>query len=153
VGAGALVLLAATFLLKWYALKPTFAPTQSQLGRATSLTAWDALSVTRWLILVTVLLGFSVVYTQGTRRGPALPVVLTAITGLVALITSLVLINRVLISEPGRSNAISQRVGAFVGMFSAISMVIAAYLSLREDGIRPVDGPGEIETLSLGSDF
>lgn len=150
VGAGALVLLASTFLFKWYALSGPLVPTARFLGLSTSVNGWHALSILRWLIVLTALAGLAAFYVQGSRRAPALPVGLTVIATLLGFLTSIALIYRVVINEPGGYSAIHQRFGAFAGMFSAIAITIGGYRSLREDGIAPADGPGEVETVKLG---
>ncbi len=151
VGAGSLVLLASTFLFKWYALSGPLVPTARFLGVPTSVNGWHALTNLRWLILVTGLVGLAVFYFQATRRAPALPVSLTVIVTGLGLLTSLALVYRVVIDEPGGYSNINQRFGAFAGMFSAIVITIGGYRSLRTDGIAPEDAPQEIETVRLGT--
>jgi hypothetical protein len=151
VGAASLVLLASTFLFQWYALSGPLAQTASRfLGVSASVNGWHALSNLRWLILATALCGLAVFYVQATRRAPALPVSLTVVLAVLSLLTSIALIYRVVINEPGAYSNINQRFGAFAGMFSAIAIVIGAYRSLREDGAA-ADGAGEIETVKLGT--
>ncbi len=152
VGAGSLVLLASTFLLKWYALSGPLAQTASKfLGLSTSVNGWDALSNLRWLIVLTALGGLAVFYFQATRRAPALPVSSTVIVTVLGFLTSIALIYRVVIDEPGGYSVITQRFGAFAGLFSAIAIAVGGYRSLREDGIAATDGPGEVETVKLGN--
>jgi hypothetical protein len=151
VGAGSLVLLASTFLFKWYALSGPLAQTASKfLGLSTSINGWDALSNLRWLIVLTGLAGLALVYVQGSRRAPALPISVTVIVTVLAFLTSIALIYRVVIDEPGGYSVITQRFGAFAGLFSAIAITVGAYRSLREDGIAPADAPSEVETVKLG---
>jgi hypothetical protein len=57
----------------------------------------------------------------------------------------------VLINEPGSDAVVEQKAGAFVGLASAIAIVIGGYLSMRDEGVADKDGPGDIETVSLGS--
>ena len=151
VGAGSIVLLASMLLLKWFGLSGTVASQAEHEGFPTSVNGWHGLTTLRWFMLVTVVLGFALVYFQGTRRAPALPAAIGAIVLVVGLITLIALIYRVLINEPGPNSVIDQRAGAFVGLIAALAIVAGGYLSLREEGIREADGPGEIPTIPLSS--
>lgn len=151
IGAASLVLLFATFALPWYGLRGIFARTASELGATTTVTGWQELVVARWFIVATALLGLATWAAQAARRAPAVPVVLTVAVVPLSVISCLFLIHRVLISEPGPSSLISLRAGAVIALVSAIAILVGTYLSLREDGVRPEDGPGEIETVRLGA--
>jgi hypothetical protein len=150
VGASAVVLLASMLLLNWYGLTGVFAPTAAKLGVSTSITGWDALTNLRWLLVLTVACGLALVYFQATRRAPAVPVSLSVIVTVLAILTALALIYRVLINEPGPDNLIEQKVGAFVGLISALTLVYGGYESTRKEGIADRDSVGEIETVEIG---
>jgi hypothetical protein len=150
VGAGSVVLLASMFVLTWYGLAAQPRPAATSGGASTSLNGWDALTNVRWLMLLTIACGLALVCLQAARRAPAIPVTLSVIVAVLGLLTVLVLIYRVLINEPGSDAVIEQKAGAFVGLASAIAIVLGGYLSMREEGIADKDGPGEIETVSLG---
>jgi hypothetical protein len=101
-------------------------------------------------MLLTVVCGLALVYLQAARRAPAIPVSVSVIVTVLALLTVLVLIYRVLINEPGSDAVIEQKPGAFVGLASAVAIAVGGYLSMREEGIAERDAPPEIETVSLG---
>jgi hypothetical protein len=144
VGASALVLLASMFVLDWYGLTVTFAPTAQGLGVPTAVNAWDGLTVLRWLLLLTIAAGLALVYFQASRRAPALPVTLSALVTVLSLITVLALIYRVLINQPGPGDVVEARAGAYVGLVSALVLFYGAWRSLRQEGIAERDGPGPI---------
>lgn len=148
-GAGAAVLLASMFVLKWYGLTGQFRPTAATLGVSTSVNGWHALTDLRWLMLVTVAAGFALVYLQSSRRAPALPVSLSVIVTVLGLLTTLFLLYRVLINEPGPDSIIEQKVGAFIGLVSAIAVFYGGYASMREEGLADSDAPASIETVTL----
>jgi hypothetical protein len=145
VGASAVVLLASIFVLKWYRLRTV------RLGVPTSVDGWNGLTNLRWLLLVTALCGLALVFFQATRRAPAVPVTFSAIVVVLGLLSSLALIYRVLIDPPGPNNLIDQKAGGFVGLAVVLVLTWGAYLSIREEGTREHDGPGEIETVRLGA--
>jgi hypothetical protein len=150
VGAGAIVLLASMFLLTWYGLSGTLGATASKLGLSTSVNGWHGLTNVRWLILVSAACGLALVFLQATQRAPAWPVSLSVIVTVLALITALALVYRVLINEPGPSNLIEPRAGAFVGLISALVLFYGGYESMRQEGVAANDGPGVIKTVSVG---
>ncbi len=150
-GAGSIVLLASMFLLKWYGLTAAVTPMAQRLGISTSVNGWHGHTTLRWFMLVTVVLGLALAYFQAARRAPAVPVSIGAVTIVVALITLIALLYRVLINEPGPDSLIDQKAGAFVGLLATLAIVVGAYLSLREEGIREADGPGEIPVVPLSS--
>jgi succinate-acetate transporter protein len=151
VGVSAIVLLASMFALKWYGLSGVISPTAAKLGVATSVNGWDALTVLRWLVALTVVCALSLVFLQASRRAPALPATISAITIVLGFITVLALLYRVLINEPGPDNLVEQRAGAYVGLLSAIALAYGAYQSLRQEGVAAKDAPAEIETVRPGS--
>lgn len=145
-GVGAVVLLASMFLLKWYGLNATLAPTARQLGLATSVDVWNALSTIRWLLLVTVASALTLVYFQATRPAPALPVTFSAIATILGLLSTLALIYRVLINPPGSGNQITTRGGAYVGLLGGLILTWGAMRSLRQEGIAARDAPANTPT-------
>ncbi len=145
VGAGSIVLLASMFLLRWYG----FHTVVTDVGA--SWNGWHGLTTLRWFMLVTAALGLALTYFQTANRTPAVPSTLSVIVPVVALITFIPLIYRVLINEPGPDSLIDPRAGAFIGLLATLAIVGGGYLSLREEGVREVDGPGEIPTIPLSS--
>ena len=113
-GAGAVVLLVSMFALKWY-----------RLDASTSVNGWHGLTHLRWLVLVTVLSGLALVYTQATRRAPAVPASFSVIITVLGLVSTAALLYRVVINEPG-----PQKPGAFVGLISALAIFCGGYLSM-----------------------
>jgi hypothetical protein len=148
-GASSLVLLASTFLLKWYGVKGVFAPTAASLSRSTSYNGWHALTHVRWLVLLTVLAGLALFLFQATRSAPAIPVTMSVITTVLGILTLLALIYRVLINTPGPDDLIKRSGGGYVALLSAVGLLIGTVLSMREEGISPRDAPSEIETVRL----
>jgi hypothetical protein len=151
VGASAIVLLASMFALKWYGLSSAIGPTATKLGVASSLDGWTALSRIHWLLALTIACSLGLVFVQATRRAPALPVSMSVIVLVLAILTALALLYRVVINEPGADNLVEQKAGAFVGLISAIALLFGSYQSLRQEGIAARDAPAEIETVRPSS--
>jgi hypothetical protein len=140
-GVAAVVLLAAMFALPWYGIKHKLAPLAANLGVSTSQDAWNSLSTTRWLMVLTVAAALALVYLQATRPAPALPATFSLFVWLLGGLTSLVLIYRVLINVPGPNDVVSRDVGGYVGLLASIAIGFAGYRSLRDEGIAPQDAP------------
>jgi cytochrome bd-type quinol oxidase subunit 2 len=110
-------------------------------------TGWEALPILRWLLVVTMAAALALVFTQVTRRAPAIPVALSVIVTVLGVITVLALIYRVLISPPAHEQA-----GAFLGLLFAIGLAYGGFLSMREEGIAARDAPREIPVVRPGSE-
>jgi hypothetical protein len=78
-------------------------------------------------------------------------VTLSVIVTFLGLLTVLVLIYKVLINVPGANALIEAKVGAYLGLASAVAVTYGGYESIRREGIAARDEPREIETLRLGS--
>ncbi len=150
-GAGAVLLLAFMFLLDWYGVKQTLAPTASTLTPSTSFNAWNGLTHLRWLMLLTIVLALLLVYFQGTRRAPAIPVTLSMFVTVIGGLNLLLLIYRVLINQPGSGDQVSTKLGAYLGLLAAAAITYGGFKSMRTEGISPKDAV-PVEELTLGRD-
>ena len=141
--AAAVILLVDLLAVSWY----------SSTGvDVVSVRGWDALSILRWVILLTIVVAFALAWFQATRRAPALPVSLSTIATALGTFTTLALIWRVLISLPGPDGvgvSTSADAGAYVGLASALVLTAGALWSLRqEDPPDPVRNEA-IEVVTL----
>ncbi len=150
VGAGAILLLALTFLFPWYGLSGEANRRAQALGVSTSVNAWHGLTTLRWLILVTIVAALALVILEGTRRAPALPVSLSVIVTVLGALTAIALIYRVLISVPGPNGLLDQKVGAYLGLLSAVALTYGAFRSLREEDRPDPARTAAIPTVSVG---
>jgi hypothetical protein len=149
-GAGAALLLICLFALPWYGLSAQPSRTVASLGVSTSVNGWNALTNLRWLILVAIIAGLSLAILQGTQRAPALPVSLSLITTVLGVITTLALIDRVLIDIPGPSGLIDRKLGAFLGLVCACAITYGGFRSLREEDPPDPAVMARIPTVPLG---
>jgi hypothetical protein len=150
-GGGAVVLAVALFLLPWYGVKSPYAQAAASLGHPTSFTGWNSLSHVRWLVLITIIVGLGLVWLQGARRSPAWPATFSVIETVFALLCSLALIYRVLISIPGSDSMLEPRAGAYIGLAAVLAMLYAGYASMRREGLSERDANTDIRTVSVGA--
>ncbi len=147
-GGGAVVLALALFVLPFYGVSSTFAPTLASEGQATTFDGWDGLLHLRWLVLIAVLAGLALVFFQATRRAPAIPVTLSLVVTVLGLLTSAALLWRVVIDPPGGD--LDVRWGGYVALAASLALFYGGYLSLRREGLSERDARTDIETVRLG---
>lgn len=155
-GASGALLLVSMFF-PWYGYKIN---ARSLGSLVPSEDAWNAFTVVSIYLLLTAAIALSLALVQATRRSPALPVSLSVIALVLGLVATVVILLRIL-DPPAASGLPSGfgslapelqptlKLGAWVGLVSAIGITAGSYLSMREEGIRESDGPGEIETVTL----
>jgi hypothetical protein len=148
--AAAVVLAVSLFGLPWYGLSGAVQRSAAALGISTTISGWDGLTDLRWLILIAVITALALAFAQGAYRAPAFPSGLSVIASVLGALTSLALIYRVLINVPGPGDLVGARVGAYLGLVSALALTAGAFLSLREEDPPDPVRNAEIETIHIG---
>jgi hypothetical protein len=132
--AGALSLLVLMFAFKWFGVAGVASRTTPATQSA--INAWAALSVIRWLMLATILLSVGSFVLHTTQRGHgARTNTSPPITALGAL-TAALLCYRVLIDLPDPSKVLDQKLGAVLGVVSALAIAFGGFDALREERAR-----------------
>ena len=144
-GAGGLVLLASMLLLPWYGLTGVSGGTGPTYFVSYSVDGWNGLTHGHWVMVLTIIVAFALVYLQGTRKSPALPVTLSLFVTILGVISTVWLLYRDFISTAG-----SLKLGAIIGLLSALAVAVGGWASLHMDGIATRDAPAEIPTVSPG---
>jgi hypothetical protein len=157
VGVSAVLLLVSLFV-DWYGVKLSVPRVGSVVLPVGSVNAWDAFTVVDVYLAITAVLGLMLFVAQAAFRAPAIPVSLSVIVTVLGGVAAAVVLWRI-VDPPGISGApavlathLSRtlRPGAFIGLAAAIGIFAGGYRSMRTEGIRETDGPGEIETVHLG---
>ena len=104
---------------------------------------WHGLGAAHWLLVVTILAAFALLASQAGRRAPAVPVTLSFLVTLLAGLSTIWLIVRVVIDPPGGRNA-----GGWLALISATVLTWSGYKSMRMEGIAPEDEP-DLPTVDL----
>jgi hypothetical protein len=133
VGMAALALVVDAFAVRWYG----------------SGNAWSTLSVLRYAIVLCAVVGVAVLCVQGSCRAPGVPICTTTLECLLSLLVMVALAARVLAGSPGSPSDAPARAGVYIGLALCVAIVLGAYRSMRLDGIRDADGPGEIKRLRV----
>jgi hypothetical protein len=144
IGGGGALLLVAMLLMPWYTLTLTSGPPGPQYFIPQPVDGWHGLTVGRWVLLLTVLAALGTAFFQAQRRAPALPATLTVLAGILAAVSTLWLIVRVLIDPPG-----GRGIGGWIALLASAAIAYGAYASARMEGVAREDGPTEIPTIDL----
>jgi hypothetical protein len=137
VSAGAAVLLViATFAFKWYGVDGI--PGRSELYR--TVNAWHSLSIVRWLILATVLAALLAPLVHAIRGWAARGVDAGLAVPVLASLTAVLLVYRVLISFPSAHATLDQKLGAYLGVLATVAIALASYDAFRTARARRAPG-------------
>jgi hypothetical protein len=142
-------LIVVLVVVGWYHHPAQFLPRctgGSPCGQARgTLTGWQSFTTVRWAILLCVGLALALALTQMACRGPALPLSLAMLLCVTGGVVTLWLLVRLLLGAPGRSAGATG--GGWVELGLLVAVVSAAVGSMRQEGIREADGPGEVPCL------
>jgi hypothetical protein len=140
-----LVGVSSVALLVFLLVLPWDAPRAGRgVGRQAALTGWHAAPTLRWFVVVAALAGLVLFTLQVTRRPPAMPVTMSVVATVIALVAGLAALYRVALSPLPH-----QRVGAVLELLAACGLLGGAFWSMREEGIAPPDAPRDIPVVSL----
>jgi hypothetical protein len=126
------------FAFAWYGVDGIPGRSTARTGVVSAENAWHGLTVLRWLMLLTIAVALASVAIHDRR--PRRPVVATMRLALLALgtLTAAALAYRVLIALPSPDRVSDQKVGAFLGLVSALGIALGAYQSVREQRARAI---------------
>jgi len=121
---GAVALLVIMPALNWFCVGPI------------SHTGWQALTVLRWLMLASALSALALAVLTVSQRTPAVPVTVAVIVAALAALLTVLLAWRVILDPPG-PDAVSVRVGAWLGLLASAAILLGASWSMRDEGGGP----------------
>lgn len=119
-------LLFVMFAVKWYGVAGVAGPFASRTGPGRDLDAWHSLTTLRWLMLLSIgtALGAFVLRVL-VRTRIDLSLMVTTLGG----VTAVLLGYRVLIELPAPDSVVDQKIGAFLGVLSAVGIAYGGYES------------------------
>lgn len=134
VAVAALALFVVMFL-GWYEPTDLFGDT------GVSFTAWEAFSVIDLILLLTIVAALALVVLTLTQATAALPVTAVVIVTLLGFLSTLLVLFRVLIDQPGLGlgvpdAALDNTVWAWVGLLCCVAIVYGGYLTMRDESPR-----------------
>jgi hypothetical protein len=124
--ASALALLGLMFAFAWYGVDGTPAPGSAHTVSSTE-NAWEALSVVRWVMLVTIVVTIGSLMLHFSQREHAAPTDSGRLILGLGAITSALLVYRVLIDLPSPAAVPDQKLGAVLGVLSALGVALGGW--------------------------
>jgi len=134
VAVGSVALFVFMFFFKWFGIKIPgfFSAYISATGVSTSVNVWHSLEVIRWLLLFTVLAGVALAALAGSERKPRLPLSLSAIVTGLGLLSTVLVLYRMLISHPFAH--VEVKLGAWLGLISCATIAFGGYRAMTDEG-------------------
>jgi hypothetical protein len=129
-----LILLVAT---AWYGVAGVPDPTYARPALSTTETGWAALTLVRWVIVVTVIVAIGAVVLRISQREHGRQTDASRLVTALGLLCSALLIYRVLIVLPSPDKVVDQKLGALLGIACALGVALGGHESLVERRSRP----------------
>jgi hypothetical protein len=134
--ASAVALLGFLFATEWYGVAGVPDPSAARPAVSGTETGWAALSVVRWVVLVTALVAIGSVVLHASQRRHGAKTDTSRLIAALGSLTSLLLIYRVLIALPSGAKVIDQKLGAVLGLACALGVALGGYESIAEQQAR-----------------
>jgi hypothetical protein len=130
------VLLFVFLFIGWYSVGGALGQIASSFGVNVSVKGWDAHSLLRWLMLLTIVGAIGLAFLNASGRPvPRLPVSPSALLTALAALTAVLLAFRMLIDQPGPDELIDLKFGAWVGLASLLAITAGGWLSMQAEGL------------------
>jgi hypothetical protein len=130
----ALLLLTIMFALAWYGVVEPTGHIRSGMNSAEN--AWHGLSTVRWLMLLTAAVALGSVILHATQRSHGTRTDTSLAVAAFGTLTAGLLVYRVLVDLPASDEVVDAKLGAFLGLLSAIGIALGGYESMREERAR-----------------
>jgi hypothetical protein len=137
----ALLLLVLMFAFEWYGVAGVPDPSSARPAISGTEDAWTGLAGIRWIMLATIIAAVGSVALHASQRAHGTRTDTSRVVAALGTITSLLLVYRVLIALPGGGTVIDQKLGAVLGLASAVGIAWGGYESILEQRAHGGDGP------------
>jgi hypothetical protein len=139
----ALALLVIMFAMEWYGVAGVPDPSAVRPAVSTAENGWNGLTVTRWVLLATILASIGAVVLHASQREHGNKTDTSLVVAALGALSSVLLVYRVLIVLPAPTRVIDQKLGAFLGLLCALGIAWGGYEAIREQRARVrAAGPG-----------
>jgi hypothetical protein len=132
----ALALLVIMFAMEWYGVAGVPDPSAVRPAVSTAENGWHGLTVTRWILLATIVASIGAVVLHASQRAHGNKTDTSIIVAALGALSSVLLIYRVLIVLPTATRVIDQKLGAFLGLLCALGIAWGGYEAIREQRAR-----------------
>lgn len=128
----ALALLVAMFATKWYGVAGVPDPSATRPALSGAVDAWNALTIVRWVMLVTILAAVGSVVLHASQRSHGTRTNTSALLFGLGTVTAALVVYRVLIDLPQASRVIDQKLGALLGIVCALGIALGGMEAVAE---------------------
>jgi len=132
----ALALLIVLFATKWYGVAGVPDPSAARPAISTAESGWDGLTITRWVLLATVLAALGSVVLHAAQRQHGARSDTSRLIAWLGALSTVLLIYRVLIALPASDRVIDQKLGALLGLACAVGITLGGHESIVEQRLR-----------------
>ncbi|HET6865647.1 MAG TPA: hypothetical protein VFH80_06975 [Solirubrobacteraceae bacterium] len=132
----ALALLVIMFATEWYGVAGVPDPSAVRPAVSTAENAWHGLTVTRWVLLATIVASVGAVVLHASQREHGNKTDTSLIVAALGALSAALLVWRVLIVLPAPNRVIDQKLGAFLGLLCALGIAWGGYEAIREQRAR-----------------
>jgi hypothetical protein len=132
----ALALLVIMFATEWYGVAGVPDPSAVRPAVSTAENAWHGLTVTRWVLLATIVASVGAVVLHASQREHGNKTDTSLIVAALGALSAGLLIWRVLIVLPASNRVIDQKLGALLGLLCALGVAWGGYEAIREQRAR-----------------
>jgi hypothetical protein len=133
----ALALLILMLATAWYGVAGVPDPTYARPAVSGTETGWDALTVVRWVIVLTEIVAVGAIVLRISQREHGRQTDATRVVTTLGLICSGLLIYRVLIVLPSPDKVLDQKLGALLGLGCALGIALGGHESILDRRSRP----------------
>jgi hypothetical protein len=132
----AVALLVVMFAMEWYGVDELPGRVSAHRPLSHAENAWHGLTNVRWLMVLTIVVALGSVLLHGSQRAHGAKTNTGALVAVLGAITAVLLIDRVLIDLPSANAVVDQKLGAYLGVLSAVGIAFGGYESMVEERAR-----------------
>jgi hypothetical protein len=132
----ALALLVIMFATEWYGVAGAPDPSAVRPAVSTAENAWHGLTVTRWVLLATIVASVGAVVLHASQRQHGNKTDTSLVVAALGGLSAILLVYRVLIVLPAPTRVVDQKLGAFLGLLCALGIAWGGYEAIREQRAR-----------------
>jgi cytochrome bd-type quinol oxidase subunit 2 len=132
-GLSAVLLLGLMFGVKWFGVAGVPGASATRAATTTAVNAWNAMSIVRWLMLVTIVVTVGAVVLHLRQRTHGHPTDSGLAITVLGTATAALLTWRVLIQLPRPDQIIDQKFGGVIGLIAALGIAFGGFERLREE--------------------
>jgi hypothetical protein len=132
----ALALLVILFAMEWYGVAGVPDPSAVRPAVSTAENGWHGLTVTRWVLLATIVAAIGAVVLHASQREHGNKTDTSLIVAVLGAVSAALLIYRVLLVLPAGTRVVDQKLGAVLGLLCALGIAWGGYEAIREQRAR-----------------